>query len=98
KKLDLVIARAAGDVGNPKTLESLADSWRVVLDASQRSKLLNLPTLKEGQVGAVLMALEAKAVMTKHTGAKPRLYDELNSSHLTTHGASSQALAVAFVM
>jgi hypothetical protein len=44
------------------------------------------------------MALEAKAVMTAHSKARPRLYDELNSSHLTVHGASSQALAVGFVM
>lgn len=98
KKLDLVIARAAGDVGKPKTLQSLAESWHVVLDGPQRAQLQSLPTLREGKVGAVLMALEAKAAMTAHTKAKPRLYDELNSSHLTTHGASSQALAVGFVM
>jgi hypothetical protein len=36
--------------------------------------------------------------MTEHGKARPRLYDELNSSHLTVHGASSQALAVGFVM
>jgi hypothetical protein len=40
------------------------------------------------------MALEAKAAMTAHSKARPRLYDELNSSHHTVHGASSQALAV----
>ena len=44
------------------------------------------------------MALEAKACMTKHRGSGPRLYDELNSSHLTVHGAADQAIAVALVM
>jgi len=44
------------------------------------------------------MALEAKAAMTEHVKALPRLYDELNSSHLTVHGASRQALAVGLVM
>lgn len=36
--------------------------------------------------------------MTAHSKARPRLYDELNSSHLTVHGASNQALAVGLVM
>jgi hypothetical protein len=36
--------------------------------------------------------------MTAHIKARPRLYDELNSSHLTVHGASAQALAVGLVM
>lgn len=44
------------------------------------------------------MALEAKACMTAHQRALPRLYDELNSSHLTVHGASEQAIAVGFTM
>ena len=36
--------------------------------------------------------------MTAHQRALPRLYDELNSSHLTVHGASEQAIAVGFTM
>jgi hypothetical protein len=44
------------------------------------------------------MALEAKACMTAHQRALPRLYDELNSSHLTVHGASDQAIAAGFAM
>jgi hypothetical protein len=44
------------------------------------------------------MALEAKACMTAHQRALPRLYDELNSSHLTVHGATDQAIAAGFVM
>lgn len=44
------------------------------------------------------MALEAKACMTAHQRALPRLYDELNSSHLTVHGATDQAIAVGFGM
>jgi hypothetical protein len=44
------------------------------------------------------MALEAKAAMTAHQRALPRLYDELNSSHLTVHGATDQAIAAGFVM
>ena len=59
-----------------------------------------LPEITEGDVtgSGVLVALEAKAAMTAHSKARPRLYDELNSSHLTVHGASDQALAVGLVM
>lgn len=35
--------------------------------------------------------------MTAHVKSLPRLYDELNSSHLAIHGASSQALAIGYV-
>jgi hypothetical protein len=97
KKLDLVIARPSGNVSS-FSLEDLAAAWKVVLTPEQQKALVTLPPLYAGDVGAVLMALEAKAAMTAFTKAKPRLYDELNSSHLTVHGASRQALAVALVM
>ncbi len=54
--------------------------------------------LPKAPVGSVLVALEAKACMTAHVRALPRLHDELDSSHSTTHGNSEHALAVGFVM
>jgi hypothetical protein len=36
--------------------------------------------------------------MTAHQRALPRLYDELNSSQLTVHGASDEAIAAGFAM
>ena len=62
------------------------------------NELDTLPELTRAPVGSVLLALEAKACMTAHQRALPRLYDELNSSHLTVHGSSDQAIAVAFAM
>jgi hypothetical protein len=44
------------------------------------------------------MALEAKACMTEFGKARPRLYDELNSSHLTIHGDTDGAIASGFAM
>jgi hypothetical protein len=44
------------------------------------------------------MAVEAKACMTEFGKARPRLYDELNSSHLTIHGDTNSAVAVGFAM
>jgi hypothetical protein len=97
KVLDLVIARPSGPA-TKETLADLAQRYRVVLDSAQRTRLAALPELRRAPVGAVLMALEAKAAMTEHVKALPRLYDELNSSHQTVHGASRQALAVGLVM
>jgi hypothetical protein len=100
KNLDLVIARPSATVTEtlPRTLADLGARWFVVLTSAQKHALTQLPAIYEGPVGAVLMALEAKAAMTEHGKAQPRLYDELNSSHLTVHGASRQALAVGLVM
>jgi len=72
--------------------------YEIALDKDERNLLDGLPILKQTRVGSVLMALEAKACMTAHQRALPRLYDELNSSHLTIHGATEQAIASGFVM
>lgn len=97
KVLDLVIARPSGTT-TKETLADLARRYRIVLNSAQAATLATFPELRRGSVGAVLMALEAKAAMTEHVKALPRLYDELNSSHQTVHGASRQALAVGLVM
>jgi hypothetical protein len=100
KKLDLVIHRPGSAVDGRigRTFTDLGTSLTLEFDDAERAALADLPELREAPVGTVLMALEAKACMTKHVGSGPRLYDELNSSHLTVHGAADQAIAVAFVM
>ncbi|HWA66693.1 MAG TPA: hypothetical protein VG899_10045 [Mycobacteriales bacterium] len=98
KDLDLVIARPAGDVDvRARTFASLADQYGIVLTDLERGVLDALPRFPVGPAGAVLVALEAKACMTAHVKSLPRLYDELNSSHLCVHGASRQALAIGYV-
>lgn len=98
KKLDLVIARPAAPVGVPrKTFKSLATSYGVMLTDAESEHLDGLPDIPVADVGAVLIALEAKATMTAHVKSLPRLYDELNSSHLCVHGASKSALAIGYV-
>jgi hypothetical protein len=102
KNLDLVIARPGTAEVTPltrgKTLTTLADYYGVLLTPAEQKRLDALPEAVGGSVGSVLVALEAKAAMTAHQRARPRLYDELNSSHLTVHGASDHAAAAAFVM
>jgi ribosomal protein L30E len=100
KDLDLVIAQPAGPIPeDPKrTFASLAEHFGVVLTKPQQNALAALPHAPEAPVGSVLVALEAKACMTAHVRALPRLHDELDSSHQTTHGNSERALSVGFVM
>lgn len=97
KNLDLVLCTPGGDATGA-TLASIAAAYDIILTDAERSALRALPPLMRAPVGSVVLALEAKACMTAHQRALPRLYDELNSSHLTVHGASDQAIAVGFAM
>ena len=97
KNLDLVLCTQGGAVAKD-TLASIASEYHSRLTDTERAVLEKMPPLCRAPVGSVLMALEAKACMTAHQRALPRLYDELNSSHLTVHGSSDQAIAVGFTM
>lgn len=100
KDLDLVIAEPATTLpsGTKRNFAAMASDWGIQLDDDEQAALAALPTAPEAPVGSVLVALEAKAAMTAHVRALPRLHDELDSSHSTTHGNSERALAVGFVM
>ena len=100
KNLDLVLCTPAS--GSPtaegRNFCDLVSTYDVKLSGGESQELNELPDLVRKPVGSVLIALEAKACMTAHQKALPRLYDELNSSHLTVHGASDQAIAAGFAM
>lgn len=100
KNLDLVLCTPSKELERDRrqTLASVCDEYEIELSPMERAEFEALPTLPRARVGSVLMALEAKACMTAHQRALPRLYDELNSSHLTVHGASDQAIAAGFAM
>jgi hypothetical protein len=100
KSLDLVLCTSSGtkDDASAFTLASMAKEYQLDLLEAEETELRALPVLRRAPVGSVLMALEAKACMTAHQRALPRLYDELNSSHLTVHGATDQAIAAGFAM
>jgi hypothetical protein len=93
KNLDLVICTPR-DRELKHGFKELVAKWRIAPSPAQEAALGSLPDVGIGPVGAVHVALEAKACMTEHVKARPRLYDELNSSHLTIHGASDIAIAV----
>lgn len=99
KKLDLVIARpASGSDSRSTSLSKLAVSVGAKLTEEERAEFESLPAVLQQPVGSVLVALEAKACMTAHGKAEPRLYDELNSSQQTVHGANDAAIACGLAM
>lgn len=100
KNLDVVLCTPSG-AESKRSRHDLSDmvlDYGIDLLDRERTDLAALPGLRSTPVGGVLMALEAKACMTAHQRALPRLYDELNSSHLTVHGATDQAIAAGFTM
>jgi len=50
--------------------------------ASPLAAGLSLGRIAQAEVAQVRFAVEAKSAMTEHIKSKPRLFDELNSSHL----------------
>jgi hypothetical protein len=99
KNLDLVLCTPSGvPERNPESFAQEAGRYSVDLTAAQRTKLDAMPPLPCVSVGSVYVALEAKACMTEHVKALPRLYDELNSSHLAIHGSADFAIAAGYVV
>jgi hypothetical protein len=101
KDLDLVLGRPTSvqrKFPKSRTLQEMVKEYAIVLTEEETVALERLPELRRADVSSVLMALEAKACMTAHQRALPRLYDELNSSHLTVHGANTEAIAAGFAM
>lgn len=106
KNLDMVLCRASGDArGGSRAgargagdFGSLADAYGIVLSKIEKAALTGLPTLPIAAVSTVLVATEAKAAMTAFLKARPRLKDELTSSHQTIHGDNQHAIAAGLVL
>lgn len=103
KNLDLVIcepleAEPDDPTGRWRSFVYLAEEFGVVLDDREKAALDALPWFEQRPVGDVLVALEAKAAMTAHVRAAPRLFDELTSAYTCINGSSQHAVAVGLVM
>jgi hypothetical protein len=107
KNLDMVICRATatansgGSKGGTRgavTFAELVRSYGIKLDAKEVASLEALPALPIAGVSNVLVATEAKAAMTAFLKARPRLKDELTSSHQTIHGDTPEAIAAGLVL
>jgi hypothetical protein len=99
KNLDLVICRlSTSDTTLSQDFADLTQKYVIILSQEERTVLERFPKLPIARPTTVLVALEAKACMTEFGKARPRLYDELNSSHLTIHGDTNSAIAAGFAM
>lgn len=102
KDLDLVLCTPGSaepiSRSSRTTFAELADDYGIAVTVKQGRQLRDYPMLHRVPVGSVHVALEAKACMTAHIRALPRLYDELNSSHLAIHGSSDFSIAAGFAM
>ena len=98
KNLDLVICTARRDDPKRGTFASLVVPYTIRLSDADRAALEALPEIPLASPATVLMAVEAKACMTEFGKARPRLYDELNSSHSTIHGDTDGAIAAGFAL
>lgn len=97
KNLDLVLCGSHGEASST-TFAEYGTQCGVLLEPSEEEVLQALPVLRRAPVANVHVALEAKACMTEHGKALPRLHDELASSHQTIHGDTGSAIAAGFVM
>jgi len=99
KDLDLVICTPGPtEEKSYASFHDLVQQYGIRLSLSQKAQLAKYPELNRGPVGSVHLALEAKAAMTEHIKALPRLFDELNSSHLAIHGSADFAIAAGFAI
>ena len=96
KNLDLVLCTRRDRI--VATFEEYGAHNEVILDSKEKEMLGNLPVLQRASASNVLLALEAKACMTEHVKALPRLHDELSSSHQTIHGDTGGAIAAGYVL
>jgi hypothetical protein len=96
KNLDLVLCTGRDE--QVATFAEYGEQNGVILDPKNREILASLPVLHRAPVSNVLVALEAKACMTEHIKALPRLHDELSSSHQTIHGDTGGAIAAGYVL
>ena len=97
KNLDLVLCTHQAAAAN-LSFADYGTECGVILTPEEAAILGRSPAMHQAGVSNVLVALEAKACMTEHSKAVPRLHDELSSSHQTIHGDTGGAIAAGLVM
>ncbi len=98
KDLDLVICKPMSEDDEGAQLSQRVEQHGLALTDEQWEFVNGFPLFQNVRVGSTLVAIEAKAAMTAHVRARPRLHDELNSSHNIIHGHDETAVAAGLVM
>lgn len=99
KYLDLVVCIPRDEpTPGARTFSALVSQYDIDLSSAEADVLKVLPSFRCTAVGEVLVALEAKACMTAHIKAAPRLFDELASASQCINGSTPSAIAVGYVL
>ncbi len=93
KTLDLAVGPPAEDV---VSVPSIAVS-KIRRVKNKKNKGGTGPKIQNA-LSRLLIACEAKAVMTEHGKSQPRLFDELSSSHEIVHQGDQDTIAAGIVM
>lgn len=93
--------RVVGGINAPFTF---ANGKQKTLDlaigtpASAPADFVYTPPISAGAVASIRVSCEAKQCMTEHSKTKPRIFDELSSSHEIVHQGDTQAIAAGIVV
>jgi hypothetical protein len=101
KSLDLVLCQPKAGGVPPKrdrSFRDLVQDYGIELTTDEQGILASFPDLRPRAVGAVRIALEAKAAMTEFAKARPRLYAELENSYVTVHADTNEAIAAGLAL
>ena len=109
KTLDLIVCRvpstrteAAGSRSKRRhAFRDLVDKYQIVVQPEQQVMLDALPNVIEedrDDVSEVLVALEAKACMTEHVKALPRLFSEIVGTGFLTKQGEPNCISVCYVV
>lgn len=97
--LDLALGEPAEDAEpGPRTFAELGLREGLILSPHERTQLDALPPVLEGAIGRLLLATEAKAAMTAHGRAHPRLHSEMTKGHRAIRASATDAVAVGLVV
>jgi len=97
KDLDMVICTPSGEFDSKRSFVQLYQDYGIALTYKELNALESLPAVERCDVASPLIAIEAKACMTAHSKACPRLYDELASSFQVINGGTNDTIAAAHV-
>lgn len=104
KTLDLVVTRLSPTrvKARRKTFVDMVDQFGISLDDDERALLDALPVIEcersKDDVSEVVIALEAKACMTKHVNSLPRLHAEILATGYLAKRAQPRCITVSYSM
>jgi len=103
KTLDLVVCRRAnpGSSADSASFADLVQQYGIHLSTQEAAALTKCPSVpleKKGDVNEIIVALEAKACMTKHSASIPRLHAEILATGYLAKQAAPHCLTVSHTL